>query len=153
MTSDVCSSVPPVAVRGGATAFRQWGQDFLFLSLTAFSPNFSGGNNTVLPSQPHLSGGNLPPLPCGGAADGGGRRCAIRTMPPPPPSKVAAGKHLLPQAKAGPRLMSILLSGFRSPRDGSEPARRTRALRDEGGGPRAGTRREQPKLSRESHNP
>ena len=73
--------------------------------------------------------------------------------PPPPPSKVAAGKHLLPQAKAGPRLMSILLSGFRSPRDGSEPARRTRALRDEGGGPRAGTRREQPKLSRESHNP
>ena len=57
-------------VRGGATAFRQWEQNFLFLSFTAFSPNLSGGNNTVLPPQPHLSGGKLPPLPCGGAAHG-----------------------------------------------------------------------------------
>ena len=28
--------------RGGATAFRQWGQHFLFISFTANSPNFSG---------------------------------------------------------------------------------------------------------------
>ena len=56
------------APRGGATAFRQWGQDFLFISFTACSPNSSGGNNIVLPPQPHLSGGKLPPLPYGGAA-------------------------------------------------------------------------------------
>ena len=31
--------------QGGATAFRQWGQDFLFISFTACSLNFSGGNN------------------------------------------------------------------------------------------------------------
>ena len=43
--------------RGGATAFRQWGQDFLFISFTACSPNFSGENNIVLPPQPHLRGG------------------------------------------------------------------------------------------------
>ena len=53
---------------GGATAFRQWGQYFLFISFTACSPNFSGGNNIALPPQPHLSGGKLPPLPYGGAA-------------------------------------------------------------------------------------
>ena len=49
-------------------AFCQWGQDFLFISFTAWSPNFSGGNNIVLPPQPHLSGGKLPPLSYGGAA-------------------------------------------------------------------------------------
>ena len=54
--------------RGGASAIRQWGQNFLFISFTACPPNFSGGNNIVLPPQPHLSGGKLPPLPCGGAA-------------------------------------------------------------------------------------
>ena len=37
--------LPP---RGGVTAFRQWGQDFLFISFTACSPNFSGGNNIVV---------------------------------------------------------------------------------------------------------
>ena len=51
--------------RGGATAFRQWGQDFLFISFTACSPNFSGGNNIVLPPHSYLSGGKLPPLPYG----------------------------------------------------------------------------------------
>ena len=50
--------------------FRQWGQYFLFTSFTACSPNFSGGNNIVLPPQPHFSGGKLPPLPYGGAAHG-----------------------------------------------------------------------------------
>ena len=55
-------------VRGGATAFRQWGQNFFFISFTACSPNFRRGNNIVLPPQPHLSGGKLPPLPYGGAA-------------------------------------------------------------------------------------
>ena len=60
--------MPMEGSRGGATAFRQWGQDFLFISFTACSPNFSGGNNIVLPPQPHLSGGKLPPLPYGGAA-------------------------------------------------------------------------------------
>ena len=54
--------------RGGATVFRQWGQDFLCISFTACSPNFSGDNNIVLPPQPHLSGVRLPPLPYGGAA-------------------------------------------------------------------------------------
>ena len=54
--------------RSGATAFRQWGQDFLFISFTACSPNLSGGNNIVLPPQPHLSGGKLPPLPYGDVA-------------------------------------------------------------------------------------
>ena len=57
-----------LGTRGGATAFRQWGQYFLFISLTACFPNFSGGNNIVLPPQPQLSGGKLPPLPYGGAA-------------------------------------------------------------------------------------
>ena len=59
-------------IRGGATAFRQWGQYFLFTSFTACSLNFSGGNNivlpTVLPPQPHLSEGKLLPLPYSGAA-------------------------------------------------------------------------------------
>ena len=55
-------------VRGGATTFRLWGQDFVFISFTACSPNFSGGNNIVLPPRPHLSWGKLPPLPYGGAA-------------------------------------------------------------------------------------
>ena len=35
-------------IRGGATIFRQWGQDFLFISFTTCSLNFSGGNNIVL---------------------------------------------------------------------------------------------------------
>ena len=51
--------------RGGTTAFRQWGQDFLFISLTAFSPNFNGGNKVVLPPQLYHSEGKLPPLPYG----------------------------------------------------------------------------------------
>ena len=54
--------------RSSATAFRQWGQYFLFISFTACSPKFSGGNNIVLPPQPHLSGGKLPPLPYSGTA-------------------------------------------------------------------------------------
>ena len=58
------------SVRGGATVFRQCsgGNISLLISFTACSPNFSGGNNIVLPPQIHLSGGKLPPLPYGGAA-------------------------------------------------------------------------------------
>ena len=48
--------------------FARWGQNFLFVSFTACSPEFTGGNDIALPPQPHLSGGKLPPLPDGGAA-------------------------------------------------------------------------------------
>ena len=70
-----------IQARGGGTAFRQWGQDFLFISFTACSPNFSGGNYIVLPPQPHLSGGKLPPLPYGGAAHDPARRVALVNNP------------------------------------------------------------------------
>ena len=55
-------------VQGRRRDFSPVGQAFLFISFTACSPNFSGGNNIVLPPQPHLSGGKLPPLSYGDAA-------------------------------------------------------------------------------------
>ena len=46
--------------QGRRHGFSPVGQYSLFISSTACSSNFSGGNNIVLPSQPHLSGGKLP---------------------------------------------------------------------------------------------
>ena len=56
-------SLHPSGGRGGATAFRQWGQDFLFISFTLCSTNFSVGNNIALPHSLISAGASCPHCP------------------------------------------------------------------------------------------
>ena len=63
ITSTIISVIDVNQSRAAPRLFASGGQNFIFISLTACSPNFSEGNNIVLPPQPHLSEGKLPPLP------------------------------------------------------------------------------------------
>ena len=99
---------------GGATAFLQWGQYFLFISFTACSPNFSGGNNIVLPPWPHLSGSKLPPLPYGGAAHALKRAQASQT---------GAGRYVCTY-----RPPQVLSDPVRGPQTGAGPIQSSSGL-------------------------